>query len=392
MTEPVPDLPVSSAPSELVADSRYLDLVIRTLTSELRLDVTEIDSIDAFDLTRLRIAEPGPPGRNGAPASTGQPVDVDAVLHELRWRFAADYGGWTVALGKNRDVAAQIGGFPQPQSMLAGGHPVPVDAAELASTADPDGGKGIRVGILDTRIFLHKDIRDRIVPLGEGVEIADDEDMLPERAGHATFIAGLVLARAPAARIHVRHVLDDETGRASVWRTAKQMAEFLADKDRIHILNLSLGFRTADGRPPLVLQRAIERLSRHMVVVAAAGNHGALKGMVRGITRRSQTWPAALPLVIAVGAPAAFSPQLPWVTVVAPGVDVRSTFLKGQVKRPDGEIVCFPDGYALWSGTSFAAATVSGILAANAGPGTGTTRTALQRLRGDQLITFTSAP
>lgn len=382
MTEPVPDLPVSSAADELVADSRHLELVKRMLTDELRLNVAEIDGIDEFDLTRLRI---GSPARNGA-------VDLDAVLHELRRRFAADYGGWTMALGKNRDVAAQIGGFPQPQSMLAGQHPQPVARPEQVSTAHPDGGKGVRVGILDTRIFLHEDIKDRIVPLGDGVEIAKDEDELPERAGHATFIAGLVLAEAPAAKIHVRHVLDDKTGRASVWGTAQQMAKFLTGKDRIHILNLSLGCRTGDGQPPLVLQRAIERLSRHMVVVAAAGNHGALEGMVRGITRRSQTWPATLPGVIAVGAqaPADFSPDLPWVAVFAPGVDVRSTFLKGKVNLSGEGTASFDDGYALWSGTSFAAATVSGILAA-AKTEPATARAALQRAAAEQRITFKPA-
>jgi subtilisin family serine protease len=92
------------------------------------------------------------------------------------------------------------------------------------------------------------------------------------------------------------------------------------------------------------------------VVVAAAGNHGTAR---RG-RMAAPSYPAALDNVIAVGArngtrAADFSPTAPWVDAMAPGVDVVST--------------CDPnrDASALfgtWSGTSFAAAVVSGAIAA----------------------------
>jgi subtilisin family serine protease len=68
---------------------------------------------------------------------------------------------------------------------------------------------------------------------------------------------------------------------------------------------------------------------------------------------------------------APFSPRLPWVAVTADGVDVVSTYLSGDVDvltRAGSQRRRF-DGYARWSGTSFAAATVTGELAALARPG-----------------------
>jgi membrane-anchored mycosin MYCP len=93
-------------------------------------------------------------------------------------------------------------------------------------------------------------------------------------------------------------------------------------------------------------------------------------------------FPAALDGVLAVGAIgddkglAPFSPNAPWVDVVAPGVNIASTYLSGQVTgveyengRPkEIQVGPFANGYALWSGTSAAAAAVTGQLAAAAEP------------------------
>ncbi len=130
-----------------------------------------------------------------------------------------------------------------------------------------------------------------------------------------------------------------------------------------------------------------------MLIVAAAGNHGKTD------QHHTPVWPAALPDVVAVGASSEpgseFSPNLPWVTCTAPGVNVVGAYLHHAVTMPTrlpprlaredtdarmlpagriapqdttGDPVRF-DGYARWSGTSFAAATVSGAVAAAMRPG-----------------------
>jgi subtilisin family serine protease len=139
-----------------------------------------------------------------------------------------------------------------------------------------------------------------------------------------------------------------------------------------------------------------------LVVVAAAGNHGAVKDpdptggksepTVKNQARKAG-WPAALDDVIAVGAVvdatkkeaelASFSPDAPWVDVLAPGVDLKSTFLPRTCKKDDNGVVKeeeFPEGWATWSGTSFAAGLVSGAIAAAADPGRRSARSAAQDL------------
>ena len=88
-------------------------------------------------------------------------------------------------------------------------------------------------------------------------------------------------------------------------------------------------------------------------------------------------WPAAFDQVIAVGATdengklAPFSPQTPWVDLTAPGVNVESTYLVGEVELASTKGVATADssGFARWDGTSFAAAAVSGAAAAKILPG-----------------------
>jgi subtilisin family serine protease len=101
-------------------------------------------------------------------------------------------------------------------------------------------------------------------------------------------------------------------------------------------------------------------------VVAAAGNNAQGRPF----------WPAAFKHVIAVGAVdtrkgdptrAAFSNFGDWVDCCAPGVGVRSTYVTGdwRLDAPgdDGSIEQF-DGWACWSGTSFAAPQVTAAIAA----------------------------
>jgi membrane-anchored mycosin MYCP len=166
------------------------------------------------------------------------------------------------------------------------------------------------------------------------------------------------------------------------------------------VLTAAFGCFTVDGKPPLVLERAIARLTPKVVVVAAAGNYGAGPG--KGAPdpdalpqAKTPIWPAAFESVVAVGAvdgngeTAPFSPQVPWVDLLAPGVKVSSDFLEGDVRvvltdeetgEQRDEVRPFT-GTAVWSGTSFAAATVSGAVAAQTVRGRRTAYEALDRVR-----------
>jgi subtilisin family serine protease len=208
-------------------------------------------------------------------------------------------------------------------------------------------------------------------------------------AGHATFIAGLVLQEAPGCVVVAHRVLSDQ-GLADSWAVAQEIVEH--GREGLDVLNLSLFCHTDDGRPPLVLARAIERLPSETVVVAAAGNHDP--DDEGSADPRPPAWPAALDGVVAVGATdggkeASFSPRgVPWVDVLAPGVDRVSTYLRGTVTF-DNEATDEFEGLARWSGTSFAAASVSGAIAARTEPGRTSAREAWESLRQGQQRPFT---
>ncbi|CCH31401.1 S8/S53 family peptidase [Actinosynnema sp. NPDC047251] len=376
-----PDIPLATVPDELIVDLREIDLVEAALTA-LHLDSLRVAELAVFDLARLRLW-------HRSQQAGGEPVpvtDVDPLLAELRRLFAAECGGWNPVLGKNRFVSSQFGAYPQTQSMAGEFEPEPADRPDPVPEARPDGGAGVRVGVLDTRLYRHPDLAGHYETPDAGTGFDQhDADPIPWEDGHAAFVTGLIAAHAPKAEIVVRDVLDSD-GRATAWDTVAAMARFR--KDGIHILNLALGCRAHHG-PPLVVQRAIERLTPDMLIVAAAGNHGQVDGLWHDITRRSATWPAALPGVVAVGgrtaddALAPYSPLLPWVTCTAPGNAV-STYLDGRVRRRH-DLADF-HGYASWKGTSIATSVVSGMVAARTRPGEVSAAQALAALLAEATV------
>jgi subtilase family protein len=340
----------------------------------------------------------------GAPPAQTEPANLDLLLYTLREKCAADFGGWVPEIGKNRMIAP-VRGFPYVSGCTAGDprllgfddpnpnpgpDPAPGPYSEFGGSEPPgwktrptEPGQFARVGLLDTELYQH--------PWLAGGYLATDDALLkPPKpgehhwatAGHGTFIAGLILHQAPGAALIVRRAMG-ENARGKTWDVAKAMARF-ADMD-VDILNLSFGCYTDDGEPPLLLAKAVSLLSAHTLLVAAAGNHGNIDDLKKegsplakaswmaNVTDKTPVWPAAFPEVTAVGATrekevlADFTPKVPWIDVVAPGVNVQSTYL--------AETVCLTDptskkdtgdfrGRASWDGTSFAAGIVSGAVAA----------------------------
>lgn len=357
--------------SQLVVDTTHLDAV-RQVLDELAIDSLQAGNAPAFDLTLLALRY-----------ADGEEVsDLDPVLTEVRARIGGRCGGWTPLLGKNREMSSMFGAYPQTQSHTLW-DPEPATKPDGWLTGD-DGG-GVRVGLLDTEIFNHPDIPDSAIEAVGFDKFETQEATVPYfEEGHGVFMAGLILQQAPAATLVARAALNGR-GKASAWSVVKKLEQFYTDDadERVQLLVLASGCRTYDGTAPLIIERAVERLSRRITVVAAAGNHGALKAMTSdlGVTRNSPTWPAALPSVIAAGLPTPFpesafaasfgqdySPDLPWVTcTVDPGPTgefVSSYLTAPQVELKNGLIGAFQSGFVSWRGTSCAAARLGGAIAA----------------------------
>jgi hypothetical protein len=313
----------------------------------------------------LALIKVGDPGR--IPAGYTDPdavLALDRLISYVKKAFADQHYGREPDIGKNR-LAGSIegspytgGGFSGPYT--GGGKGGPYTGGDQGDPQwdDPRGGfpershppnPQVQVGILDTRLFAHPDLAGRYFADHDALVPATTVST-PDSEAHATFIAGVVLARAPNADLVVGHVLSAYNICGSSWDVATKMAAF-ADA-RVPVLNISFGAATYDDEPPLVLRKTVQALTDSgVVIVAAAGNHGS---------QEKKIWPAAFNEVVAVGAGARipgkdeftvaeFSPRQPWVDLLAPGVDVPSLYKAS--------------GYATWDGTSFSAAGVSGAIA-----------------------------
>jgi subtilisin family serine protease len=152
--------------------------------------------------------------------------------------------------------------------------------------------------------------------------------------GHATMVAGIMVAIAPDALIMPLRAFDD-SGTGDSFVVAKAIR--YAVSNGAHIINLSLGFSAADNHVRAAIDYAT---SQGVIVVAASGNAGS----------GEPQYPAAYPNVIGVGATdlndikATFSNYGSDVFVTAPGVDI---------------ITAYPGGWAVVSGTSFSSAFVA---------------------------------
>jgi membrane-anchored mycosin MYCP len=358
--------PSPAASNELIVSQEYVSLVRRALRDigYTSADPKTADISVELGLIRLFLK----PVRAASEPSAESPefadtTAIEKTLRRLEQRFKQEYDGWVPPIAVNHvmDHVAIVG------EVTFGGDGLKVRTASgnwPPRSAGP--GQGVRVGVADTRL-----IPQPWMAGGWSARYSDqDNDVEPViTAGHATFVTGLILYQAPGATVEIRNALRDD-GTANVWDVAKQIVSF--GSSGADVLNLSFACYTDDNVAPLALSNAINRLHPETVVVAAAGN---LPARFNG--RFRPAWPAAFDRVVAVGAAnpdgsrAEFSPDEAWVDLLAPGVDVQSTFLKGRARLSSGGKLTDEefDGFATWSGTSFAAALVSGTIAAAVQPG-----------------------
>jgi subtilisin family serine protease len=189
----------------------------------------------------------------------------------------------------------------------------------------------------------------------------DDEDeydddgsgTLDLEAGHGTFITGIVQQLCPDAEVHVGGVLSS-FGDGDVATVIAAFENALTHAGPFDIVILSLGGYMTDDDGAL-FGAALGRLLGDGLGIAAAGNQ---------LTSRPY-FPAALPSIVGVGAlgegdKAWFTNFGGWVDACAPGIDVVSTFFLDDADAPVEPPFT---GWARWSGTSFSAPKVAGVVA-----------------------------
>lgn len=371
-------------PEDIVVDLPYVEFVARMIrdvgvdadpdaermSPALGLGVVVVqdikmlaDKIDPMSEERIKILAP-----NATPKT-----NLDKALLWIRQEFRFIDRKFDIPVGKNRTTQG-VHGTPH---IGGGGYP---EAVRKAAAPELELlPKTVKIGLIDTQVYPHDEFEDRPTVIGDGE--------LP-RVGpfnhldiHGTFTVGLILKQAPGADVIVKAVLRHDNAKATVWDVAEAMTEFI--DQGVKVLILPLVCFTADGLAPLALQRAVTLL-RHcgIAVIAAAGNHGQNPGLRDG--EPTNTWPgfpAACDGATAVGATdasggfkAAFNPQeASWISLAGPGIDVTSTSVTGRIEYVKIQGIKAPPewhptfkGWARWSGTSFATATVGAAIAAKA--------------------------
>lgn len=203
----------------------------------------------------------------------------------------------------------------------------------------------IKVAVFDTGISSHPDLN-----IAGGVSYVDTSPSYADDKGHGTHIAGTIAAldnsfgvvgAAPETELYAVKVADSSGD--GYTSSVIQGIEWAIDHD-INIINMSF----VSAQYSELLHKAIQKASSAgIIIVAAAGNNGSGEDTVQ--------YPAKYPEVVAVGAIESshhrtdFSATGDELDLVAPGFGVMSTMTN--------------DGYGVSSGTSNAAAHVTGAAA-----------------------------
>ena len=252
----------------------------------------------------------------------------------------AEAGPVMAALARDRRVA----GVEPMQTFRAQGHDDPLypvqpaaQAWQLAELHALARGRGVLVALIDSGVDAgHPDLAGQVLVLRNFV----DAGPVPAES-HGTFVAGIIAARAdngigiagiaPGARLLALRACW-QAGPDATLCDSLSLAKALhfAIEERAALINLSLG-----GPPDRLLARLLDAALARGIGVVAAVEPGRAGG----------GFPAAHPGVVAVAA----EPPMPAGALLAPGRDVPTT-------APGA-------GWTLVSGSSYAAAHVSGLLA-----------------------------
>ncbi|WP_051451113.1 S8 family peptidase [Actinospica robiniae] len=304
---------------------------------------------------------------------------TDIGVHRLRLRANAKVNvpEFAAQLRDRHNLSASANHILRGEPDYVGGpFGVPTLSAPVPAPVPTGESRTVTVAVLDTGITPHPWFTDtvwwdQVTPEQLDPISANCDYELESQSGHGTFVAGVVLQKAPDARLWIERVLDDigicdELGLLQSLGRIRRREETTGV--RLDVVNLSLGGYAHHDHPSELISAALRKFASHTVVVTAAGNNGSERAF----------WPAALKDCIAVGARAPFSDRGWWVDAHAPGVDVAGPF---PVRGATGDI---EPSYATWSGTSFAAPYVAGAIAKLAGSKDITAREAVEMLLGGE--------
>jgi subtilisin family serine protease len=293
-----------------------------------------LDQVGAFPLTSL--------GVECVVFQVSENRPVDDVLA----RLTADSRVESVQQNQFFQGLGALAGDPY-ASLQYGPRAVHADRAHARVT-----GRGVRIAVIDTGVDTnHPDLKDRVVKTMNFVE-GGEKTFTADY--HGTAVAGVISAQADngigiygiapdADLLAVKACWHRRTGSLEAWCSSWTLAKAIdfAIVERVRVLNLSL------SGPP-------DRLLRRLIVKAVEEQNITVVAAVMERVNPELSFPSSLSMVVAVvasdaqgnvRAPVGKQPAL----LAAPGVEVLTTLPH--------------EAYDFLSGSSFAAAHVSGIVA-----------------------------
>lgn len=274
-----------------------------------------------------------------------------------------------------------INGLPGSESIEVILEEIPMDGPynwwhDVTASRQLIGGSGIRIGVLDTGVASHPDLR-HVENIGAFHNGSVDPSNLVISGSHGTHVTGLIASRpknggysgfAPDSDIYVGNVFPSESG-ASQADLANGI-NYLSLHCKVDLINLSLG----SSLPSTILESAIlDAYDAGILTLCAAGNSG-----------QDVEYPARYAACVAIGAfglngtcPTAsysyscrgiigsgdygdyflsnFSAMGVGLTCLAPGVGIISTV--------PTDLLSGDAAYGVMDGTSMASPIVTGLLA-----------------------------
>ncbi len=256
-------------------------------------------------------------------------------------------------------------------------------AGEEGEEDGDGGGARVTVAVLDTGVTQHPDLGDRVLAR---VDLTPDGDGF-DRYGHGTHMVGVLAGDGRASNGRWAGVAPEASVvavKAAGWNGATDVSAVIAglewiaahrEQYGIRVVNLSYGTDSTQNHLVDPLDRAVERLWRAgVLVVVSAGNRGAVPAAIEK--------PADDPHVVTVGAAdthgtasrsddevAPFSSRGPTADgvakpdLLAPGVSIVSERAAGSTVDATRPAARLGTRYFKGSGTSQAAAVVSGVAA-----------------------------
>lgn len=257
----------------------------------------------------------------------------------------------------------------------------PTTLSELAETVRADranrygySGTGVTVALIDSGITPVTALKSRIF---NGPDLSFDSQVTAlqnlDAYGHGSHMAGIIGALAPSASILNVKVgaADGSVDVSQVLAAINWVIEHRDDNGmNVRVLNLSFGTDSTQPYTIDPLAYAVETAWRNGIVVVVASGNDSNRSPVRS--------PATSPLVITVGAVDTNGTTIRWddriagfsscgtdrtVDLVAPGRSIASLRVPGSYADENHPEAREGDNYFRGSGTSQAAAVVSGIAA-----------------------------